>query len=278
MASSSLYRTVTFAGTAIACVLFAGFSFADKITFEGVRYKDVIVVESPTSYYIQLPKEGRILLAPKAKVDASTVEINRDPFYRDELKAQFDKAKASGSTEKQPTEKPTFKIDTSARIDTGGGAGSISGGAGGGGGGGAGPSSGAAGLGSARSQLQSMLQGMMQQQGGGQFQDGPVKNGFPTVILRTPEGFVELIGPPDKLMGITMRATGPAAAMAQQIPDMMMLLTMAAPGAAAQLRPALGQLASSGAVDTTAGGARLKATITTNGDQQTLDLSLMSVN
>ena len=276
MASSSLYRSVTFVGAAIACALLTGLSYADKITVDGVRYKDVIVIESPTSYYTQLPKEGRILLAPKAKVDASTVEINRDPFYRDELKAQFDKAKASGSTEKQPTEKPTFKIDTSARIDTGGGAGSISGGAGGGGG--AGPSSGAAGLGSSRSQLQSMLQGMMQQQGGGQFQDGPVKNGFPTVILRTPEGFVELIGPPDKLMGITMRATGPAAAMAQQIPQMGMLLTMAAPGAAAQLRPALGQLASSGAVDTTAGGARLKATITTNGDQQTLDLSLMSVN
>lgn len=276
MVPSSLCRSVTFVGASIACALLAGLSFADKITLDGVTYKDVLVVESPTSYYIQLPKEGRILLAPKAKVDASTVEINKDPFYRDELKAEFDKAKASGSTEKQPTEKPKFKIDTSARIDTGGSAGSISGGAGGGGG--AGPSSGAAGLGSARSQLQSMLQGMMQAQGGGQFQDGPAKNGFPTVVLRTPDGFVELIGPPDKLMGITMRATGPAAAMAQQIPQMGMLLTMAAPGAAAQLRPALGQLASSGAVDTTAGGARLKATITTNGDQQTLDLSLMAVN
>lgn len=126
-------------GAALAAVM-AG---ADSITVDGTAYTDVLVYRSSGSYYVKLPTEGRVLHLPQAKIDASTVLINDDPYYRDGLQAKFveNKAKldAGEPVEKTTDSKFLAAAAESASAPAGGDVDitALLGGGGGGGGGGA---------------------------------------------------------------------------------------------------------------------------------------------
>lgn len=85
-------------GSLVLMVPFLGAAFgaarvhADQITVDGVTWKDVLIYESSTMYYIKVPAEGLIFNTPLDSVSASDVIIERDPYYRDELRRQYDEA------------------------------------------------------------------------------------------------------------------------------------------------------------------------------------------
>lgn len=54
-------------------------SFADSITVDGTEYTDVLVTESPSLYYVQIPAEGRVMTVAKSKVDPASVVMSDEP-------------------------------------------------------------------------------------------------------------------------------------------------------------------------------------------------------
>jgi hypothetical protein len=63
-------------------------AYGDSITVGGVEYDHVLVKESPSMYYVQIPAEGRIMTAPKSKVDPATVVMS-DAETRAELESAW---------------------------------------------------------------------------------------------------------------------------------------------------------------------------------------------
>ncbi|MFP6581677.1 MAG: hypothetical protein VCD00_03885 [Candidatus Hydrogenedentota bacterium] len=82
----------------LACVLSAMTipSQADTIVVDGKTYTDVLVYESSRYYFVKLPREGRSISVAKGKVDAATIQLNDDPFYRDDLRELYDDVKLRG--------------------------------------------------------------------------------------------------------------------------------------------------------------------------------------
>ena len=88
--------TITLAGAVLFMALaplVARIAYSDTITIDGVQHTDVLVSVTPSTYYVKLPDQGIVVSAPKDSIDASTVTINKDPYYRDALDERFEAAK-----------------------------------------------------------------------------------------------------------------------------------------------------------------------------------------
>lgn len=84
--------------TALAGILWlaAGHhAYSDSITVGDTTYVNVLVYSSSTSYYVRLPELGRTIRFSLDEVDAASVAIDADEFYRDELKYQYEDALAA---------------------------------------------------------------------------------------------------------------------------------------------------------------------------------------
>jgi len=84
----------------------AGVGFTDSITVDGVVYEDVYVRESASSYYVQIPSDGRVLTIAKDKVDSGDVSISGDAEHRQALLNEW-KEKNAKHQEKRTTEQRT---------------------------------------------------------------------------------------------------------------------------------------------------------------------------
>lgn len=248
---------------AVAVLLGAAPGMGDTITIEGAMYKDVLVYKSSTIYYVKLPKEGRVISAPFSEVNESTVKINDDPYYRDELMALYDETRMRGesanrgSNRVEPTD-PAFRVSADTKIGSPG-QGSLTIG---------GPQV-KGGMGIARSQVEQMM-GQM----GMQFRPGPEKNGHPTVVAKMPDGTsIQLIGPPNMLMGMVVKVTAPKAKIQQQFRQMQMMMGNTNQ---AEAKEFLDSLMANGRYETTQDGNHVLATLTDSGENQILEISVMA--
>ena len=94
----------------IVSMAVAGAAWADTITLNGKTYEDVLVYETPRSYYVCIPEEGKALRAPVDEVDASSVKIIKDAVYRSERQAVYNEVKSGG----RPKAAPNVSIDPNA--------------------------------------------------------------------------------------------------------------------------------------------------------------------
>lgn len=252
----------------MGCWLAGAAACADEIVIDGARYKDVLVMQTSSSYYVQVPWEGRTLSARTDEVDASTVSINRDQYYRDELKEQYDEAKArrdEGTLASAPDD-PAFdvgrgggsQVDVRALLD--------------GGGGGAGGSAGGGGFGMGRAQFEQMAGGM-----GVVFAPGPGRNGMPSVIAKDPDGMtIELFGAPGELAGLEIKATGPAAQVDTSIPQLQMIANMLAPSIAPEIMAMVGEAKASQQSTRNAGGLKADISMRPDGANVAFTMTVMA--
>ncbi len=237
---------------------------ADEIVLGGARYRDVLVHRSSTSYSVQIPWEGRTLSARLEEVDDSTVTINEDPFYRDGLKKEYREAKEmrdAGLLVEAPDD-PSFRVQPqSSSLDfelysdaTGGADG--------------------AGLGVPRSQIESMAAGF-----GVQFVEGPSRGGMPTVVGQMPTGVrIELIGPPDRLMGVDVSGSAPAAQVTASASQMQMIVMQIAPGLAPEFQAMIQEAQQSGQSQRSAEGISAQVSMREAGEMVEFRISVMAVN
>lgn len=92
-------------------------SWADTITVDGVRYEHVIVRESGTRYYIQLPQEGRAFSVSKARVAAEDVVLSANPSARDALVEEWN----ARNTELRGGAAVRAGFDVNAKVEAPGG-------------------------------------------------------------------------------------------------------------------------------------------------------------
>ncbi len=243
---------------------------ADEIVVEGARYRDVLVLKTTSNYYVQIPWEGRTISVRAEKVDESTVSINEDPFYRDELKEEYRQAKElrdAGKLSEPAAVDPMFGVQAQSP-SAGFGLYEDGGSAGGGG------RTTGAGLGMARSQAESMLANM-----GMQFRAGPGRNGMPSVVAQMPTGgSIELIGPPNRLMGLEVTVTVPAAQVTSAASQMQILVMQSAPEAASQFQAMLQEAQQSGQSQRTIDGVSTTITIRESGEMAEFKISVMALN
>lgn len=232
-----------------------GTASADSITVDGQRLENVLVTKTSSFYYIQIPGEGRTLNVPIDQIDEASVQINKDPFYRDELQTRYKENHERRENDEEIVVDPAFRAGSET---IGSGSGSDAGVPGGAS---AAPAGG--GLGVPRTQLESMLAGML----GQTFQPGPGRNGQPSVVAQMPDGSrVELLGPPEQLHGVIASGTGAPAQIKMMMQQLGMLVMQLQPAAASAL-PALTQEAEqSGSARKSVGGVTLSMTQTKQGE------------
>lgn len=63
---------------------------ADTIIIKEKQYSDVLIYESSSYYYVKLPREGKSLSVRKSDVPENQVQINEDPYYREQLRDLFE--------------------------------------------------------------------------------------------------------------------------------------------------------------------------------------------
>jgi hypothetical protein len=80
--------------TGIAMLCVAGWAFCDSIVVDGVAYDNVIVKESKSQYYVQLPLDGRTICAAKSDVKKEDVLITKDKAARQALVNEWEKMNA----------------------------------------------------------------------------------------------------------------------------------------------------------------------------------------
>ena len=238
-------------------LLLAAAAGADEITVSGNPYKNVLVTKTESFYYVQIPDEGRTLSLPIAQIDASTVKINKDPFYRDPLKEKYAQNKARRAAGEIKDVDPAFRA---ASGGDGGGLklDDVRGGGGGGGGGAAG-----GGFGIPRTQVETTLGNF-----GFKFQPGPTS----AVSSRPGGGSLELVGPPENLTGIVVKGSGPAQAVDSGAQQLSLLLLQLKPELSAAYINALNEAKQKGSASGSAGGASVSVNRKVNGD--TVDLEI----
>lgn len=209
---------------AVTMLAAAASVWADAITIDGQRYDDVLITRSSVFYYVQIPDEGRTINIPVDQVNPNSVTISDDPYYRDELKAEYERNRAMKDTGKPVIQNPSFQVEDSgpsqADVDA-----LLRGGGGGGNAGGAG------GAGISRNQFEQMLSNF-----GAQFRDGPQRNGQPSRVARMPDGTtLTLVGPPNRLTGLNVKGQGTPQQYAMFTNQMKMTVARLSPGAVAQV-------------------------------------------
>jgi hypothetical protein len=92
---------------------------ADKIIIDGKMYSDVLIYESGSYYYVKKPREGKSLSVRKSDVPDNQVQINEDPYYREQLRDLYDDVKLRGAEaalKDREAEGSAFVDDTSAEV------------------------------------------------------------------------------------------------------------------------------------------------------------------
>jgi len=213
------------AGLTVCC----GWAGADEIVVLGSRYRDVLVMKSSTTYYVQIPWEGRTISVRAEEVDGSTVSISDDPYYRDKLRQEYRDSKDLRATGELPPRAPSksdprFQVQEQSKTKDfelyqegpGGGAGGVGG------------------LGVARTTVEQQLAGF-----GMQFSPGQARGGQPTVIANMgPAAQIVLIGPPGVLMGVSSSSTVPAAQVQAAAGQMQLMMGQLSP----ELAPQIGEI------------------------------------
>lgn len=220
-------------------------SSADSIVINGQRLDNVLVTKTSAFYYVQLPKEGRTLNIPIDNVNAADVTINNDPFFRDDLKAKYAENKAlreAGEAEDADAD-PSFRAGAGSASSAGGTVG------------------GGAGLGTSRTQAEQALSGM-----GANFQPGPGRNGLPSVVANVMGAKLELIGPPETLMGIILSATAPAPQIEMMIGQQRMMAQQGPPEQGQLLNRLIDEAKQNGTSSGTAGGVKYELKYKPNGE------------
>jgi len=250
--------------TALAAI--AGTSaFADRITVDGRTYEDVLVLETSSFYYVQIPDEGRTLSVPRDAVDEGSVVINDDPYYRDERKAKYDETKAARESGEAMVDDPAFHVQgqTTPNIDTD----ALLGRGGGGGGGGGG-----AGLGATRNDVETLLTGF-----GIAFQDGPGSDGLPTRVAKMPDGTaIELLGPANTLQGIRVKGRGTPQQYSMMLNQTRMMLAQLAPQAVGGLDGLINEAERNGRASATLNGVNVTLTREEAGEMLDFQLAVMA--
>ncbi len=251
-------------GLTVCC----GWAGADEIVVLGSRYRDVLVMKSSTTYYVQIPWEGRTISVRAEEVDESTVSISDDPYYRDKLRQEYRDSKDLRATGELPPRAPSksdqrFQVQEQSKTKDfelyqeglGGGAG--------------------AGQVVARTQLEAMLAGML----GVQFGAGPGRNGMPSVVAPMPTGgTMELFGPPNRFMGIEIVSKVPAAQTSMVTTQMQMLVAQSSPKAAAEFQKLVQEAQESGKSQGTIDGNSVKIVMKKSGEMIDLKMTVMALN
>lgn len=253
------------------CLAFSGVCVSaatDEIVLGGARYRDVLVLKSTSNYYVQIPWEGRTISVRVEEVDESTVSINEDPYYRDELKKEYREAKElrdAGNFSEVPADS-MFRVE--ARSSSADFSLYRDGGSAGGGG------TTGAGLGVPRTQVESMMAGF-----GVQFQAGPGRSGMPSVVGQMPPGVrIELIGPPDRLMGVDVSWSAPAAQATASATQMQMFVMQIAPTVASEFQAMLQEARQSGQSQRSKDGVSVKISMRESGEMVEFRMSVAALN
>lgn len=245
----------------------SGIAGADEIVVEGSRYRDVLVTKSSTTYYVQIPWEGRTISVRVEEVEESSVTISDDPYYRDKLKEEYRDARDLRASGELPPEvpkaaDPRFQVqERSPSRDFEAFPGGPGGGAG-------------AGQVVARTQLESMLAGML----GVQFRAGPGRDGMPSVVAPMPSGgTMELFGPPNRFMGLEIISKVPAAQVTMVTTQMQMFVAQSSPQAAAEFRKLVQEAQESGQSQGTIDGNSVKIVMKKSDEMIDLKMTFMAL-
>lgn len=231
---------------------------ADDITISGYEYTNVLITKTSSLYYVQIPDEGRTLSIPVREVQATSVKINNDPFYRTPLKEKYDQNRQRRADGEINDTDPAFRAAASAPTGANMSLDDLRGGAAPGGGGGGG-------LGVPRTQLEGLLGGI-----GFQVQSGPT-----SATATQPNGTsIELIGPPESLQGVVAKLSGPVAAVDGGAQQMRLFVMQVAPQAVATYDEALNEAKANGSSMKSAGGVNISITRKVDGVNATAELRL----
>lgn len=242
-------------------LLVAAVSQADEITIAGYEYKNVLITKTSSFYYVQLPEEGRTLSIPVSEVDASTVKMNKDPFYRTPLKEKYEVNRQRRADGEIKDVDPAFRAPASPGPGANASLSDLQGG--GGGPGAAAPGGG--GLGVARTVVEGALGSF-----GFQIESGPT-----SAVAKRPDGTsIELLGPPESLNGIVAKMSGTPAAVDAGAGQMQMFVMQLAPGAAQSFTEALNEAKQNGSSSKSAGGVNINVNRTQSGDNTNMELRL----
>ncbi len=248
-----LYLRCYSAAAALAVAVLAcgaNVATADSITLNGTVLNDVLVYKSTSIYYVKIPAEGRVVSVPAERVDASTVSISADPYYRDQLRDAYDKTKAEVEAGR-PIARSA--LDPAFDVPVGDGAGTFDSSALYGGG--AGKPLGVS--------LQ-VAQGLLTGQG---FE-------FNGAAGKTADGIlsVQLEGPAENLTGMVVTATGQQAQLMGAMPKMFGLISQKAPWAQAWLQQNLAMLMQGQPIQNTQGGVFLSVSPAQQGTNVSLTI------
>jgi hypothetical protein len=72
-----------------AALLAAAVCCADSITVDGKAFQNVLIRESESMYYVQLPSDGSVFSVPKSEIQAGDVSISGDAAQRDALRREW---------------------------------------------------------------------------------------------------------------------------------------------------------------------------------------------
>lgn len=93
---------------------------ADRITYDGETWNDVLVYQSSSMYYVKVPEQGIIFNVPIDAVPPSNVIIERDPYYRDDLKKRFEENAVITRRSGETAGSSVFDVDDGAAPAAGG--------------------------------------------------------------------------------------------------------------------------------------------------------------
>lgn len=246
---------------AVGCAVLAAAAAvqADEITIAGYEYKNVLITKTSSFYYVQLPEEGRTLSIPLNEVDASSVKMNKDPYYRSPLKEKYEVNRQRRAEGEIKDVDPAFRGAGNAVSGSGASLEDLRGGGAGGGGGGG------AGLGVARTTVEGALGGF-----GFQVESGPT-----SAMAKSPDGTaIELLGPPESLQGFVAKTSGPVAAVDARAGQMQIFVMQLAPAASEIFIEALNEAKANGSSSKSAGGVNINITRKVNGENADMEMRL----
>ena len=138
---------------------------------------------------------------------------------------------------------------------------------------GKGGAGGAAGLGVPRTVVETQLAGF-----GAQFAPGPDRNGQPTVVGQMQGTQIQLIGPPEALMGVSVKGTAPEAQAMASAEQMQIFASQIAPDIAPELRTMLQEAQQTGESKRNLGGVSATISMKPAGEEIAFEITFLAAN